>query len=295
MARWKALPEELDPEIGEFTRQLRGLVDQGGLSVAALADRTGYSRTSWERYLNGRLLAPKGAVVALAEVTGTSPVHLTTMWELAERAWSRAESRHDRTMEQIRITQARAELGDFGGGTTTVDAPPVAPPSAEPPAGKRRVLLFLAGAAAVLAVLGTVFLLTGRGDGEGIPEAKSPSPSVTRVADLPPGVKCVGVGCTGKDAEAMGCSGDLVTTARTATVGAATLEVRYSRTCGAAWGRITGAAPGDRVRVTADGESRRGVAVAGETYTYTPMVAVGRAGEAEACVTLASGRTGCTK
>ncbi|MEK8144584.1 hypothetical protein NKH18_31575 [Streptomyces sp. M10(2022)] len=25
-----------------------------------MADRTGYSKTSWERYLNGRLLAPKG-------------------------------------------------------------------------------------------------------------------------------------------------------------------------------------------------------------------------------------------
>ncbi|MEU9921133.1 XRE family transcriptional regulator [Streptomyces griseoluteus] len=295
MARWKALPEELDPQIGEFTRQLRRLVDQGGLSAAVLADRTGYSRTSWERYLNGRLLAPRGAVVALAEVTGTSPVHLTTMWELAERAWSRAELRHDRTMEQIRITRARAELGDFGGGagTTTADAPPAAPPSPEPPAGRRRVLLFLAGAAAVLVVLGTVFLLTGRGDGEGAREAAEPS--ATSAAGLPPGVKCVGVGCTGKDAEAMGCGGDRVTTARTATVGAATLEVRYSRTCGTAWGRITGAAPGDRVRVTAGGETRRGDAVAGETYTYTPMVAVGRAGEAEACVTLASGRTGCTK
>ncbi|MEV7201134.1 helix-turn-helix domain-containing protein [Streptomyces griseoluteus] len=298
MARWKALPEELDPQIGEFTRQLRRLVDEEGLSAAALADRTGYSRTSWERYLNGRLLAPKGAVVALAEVTGTSPVHLTTMWELAERAWSRAESRHDRTMEQIRITRARAELGDFGGGTgtTTADAPPATPPPAGPPAGRRRVLLFLAGAVAVLVVLGTVFLLTGRGDREGSREAaERSSPAATRAAALPPGVKCVGVGCTGKDAEVMGCSGDLVTTAGTATVGAATLEVRCSRTCAAAWGRITGAAPGDRVRVTAGGETRRGDAVAGETYTYTPMVAVGRAGEAEACVTLASGRTGCTR
>ncbi|MFF7966180.1 XRE family transcriptional regulator [Streptomyces sp. NPDC007903] len=297
MARWKALPEELDPQIAELTRQLRRLVDQGGLSVAALAEVTGYSRTSWERYLNGRLLAPKGAVVALAEVTGTSPDHVTTMWELAERAWSRAETRHDRTMELIRITQPRAEPGDLGGstGTTTVDAPPMAPPLAEPPAGKRRVLLFLAGAAAVLAVLGAVFLLTGGGDGEGTPEAaRSPSPSATGAADLPPGVKCGGAGCTGKDAEAMGCGGDLVTTARTTTVGAATLEVRYSRKCGAAWGRITGAAPGDRVRVTAGGRSQRVEAAAGETYTYTPMVAVGGPGEAEACVTLASGRTGCT-
>ncbi|MFD0420239.1 helix-turn-helix domain-containing protein [Streptomyces parvus] len=114
MPRWKALPEELDPQIREFASQLRRLVDRSGLNINAVADRTGYSKTSWERYLNGRLLAPRGAVVALAEVTGTPQHHLTTMWELAERAWSRAEMRHDMTMEAIRITQARAALGELG-------------------------------------------------------------------------------------------------------------------------------------------------------------------------------------
>ncbi|MFF1925489.1 helix-turn-helix domain-containing protein [Streptomyces sp. NPDC058221] len=114
MPRWKALPEDLDPQVREFAGQLRRLVDRSGLSIAAVADRTGYSKTSWERYLNGRLLAPRGAIVALAEVTGTNHVHLNTMWELAERAWSRAEMRHDMTMEAIRITQARAALGENG-------------------------------------------------------------------------------------------------------------------------------------------------------------------------------------
>ena len=56
MARWKALPDELDPQVREFASQLRRLVDRSGLSTAALSDRTGYSKTSWERYLNGRLL-----------------------------------------------------------------------------------------------------------------------------------------------------------------------------------------------------------------------------------------------
>lgn len=111
MARWKALPEDLDPEVRDFVEQLRRLVDRSGLGIAAVSDRTGYSKTSWERYLNGRILAPKGAIVALAEATGNDPFHLTTLWELAERAWSRAEARHDRTMEQIRISQARAALG----------------------------------------------------------------------------------------------------------------------------------------------------------------------------------------
>ncbi|WP_240507457.1 helix-turn-helix domain-containing protein, partial [Streptomyces kanamyceticus] len=118
MPRWKALPDELDPQVREFASQLRRLVDRSGLSIAAVSDRTGYSKTSWERYLNGRLLAPKGAIVALAEVTGTQPVHLITMWELAERAWSRSEQRHDMTMQAIRISQARAALGELGQNPT---------------------------------------------------------------------------------------------------------------------------------------------------------------------------------
>ncbi|MYX16027.1 DUF2690 domain-containing protein [Streptomyces sp. SID8374] len=118
MPRWKALPEELDPQIREFASQLRRLVDRSGLNINAVADRTGFSKTSWERYLNGRLLPPRRAVVALADVTGTPQHHLTTMWELAERAWSRAEMRHDRTIEAIRISQAREALSatDPAGG-----------------------------------------------------------------------------------------------------------------------------------------------------------------------------------
>ncbi|KUN08639.1 hypothetical protein AQI95_08300 [Streptomyces yokosukanensis] len=455
------MPEELDPQIKEFTSQVRRLVDRSGLSVAALADRTGYSKTSWERYLGGRLLAPKGAVVALAEVTGTNPVHLTTMWELAERAWSRAEMRHDRTMEAIRISQARAALGEFGaaeatggpsgttkggasgrtkggasgstngsgpgrtngsgsgrtnGGTPgrvggglgaamgiagpagvspTIPPQPTAPdadaregagrgpadrdgtgrgtgtsggnswglagyqgpsrasarpgagahagadddgaaggarPAASPDgpgwtpstpnpydgqllsaarlagggpsgegapargsAGRQRVLMFVAGLVGVLVVIGTVYFLTDRGGAGHDSATGRPSPSATH-ASPPPGVKCTGSACDGKDAEAMGCSGDLVTTAQTATVGTTTLEVRYSKACGTAWGRITGAAQGDTVQVSAGRARQTGrTSGLGDTIAYTPMVAVEGPTRAKACATLASGRTGCTK
>ncbi|MFH8368532.1 DUF2690 domain-containing protein [Streptomyces sp. NPDC018031] len=107
MPRWRELPEELDPQLCEFTGRLRALVDRNDLSVAAVADRTGYSKTSWERFLNGRLLPPRPAVEALAEVTGTDAEHLTTLWELAERAWSRSEMRNDVTMEAIRTARAK--------------------------------------------------------------------------------------------------------------------------------------------------------------------------------------------
>jgi hypothetical protein len=418
-----------------------------------VADRTGYSKTSWERYLNGRLLAPKGAIVALAEVTGTNPIHLTTMWELAERAWSRSEMRHDMTMEAIRISQARAALGEFGGevgapaanakgsrqarrsgsatatpgiagpagGFPSVPAQPTAPdvrdsvggarevlpgassggstsgakpgsaagssagssegssggssgrnswgiagyqgpaptgggrkagaaspgspastpspspnpspnqspqPSPTPPAsadgpawnpaagpygeppqgpgpggntsggagGKRRLTMFLAGVLGVVVVVAAAFFLTNRDDGgKKQNAAPSPSPSLSTDANLPAGVKCSGASCTGKDAESMGCSGDLVTTAKTATVGATVVEVRYSETCAAAWGRITQATQGDEVRVTAGKTEQRGsITVAGDAIAYTPMVAVKDAGDAKACVTLAAGQQGCT-
>ncbi|MFE0249704.1 DUF2690 domain-containing protein [Streptomyces sp. NPDC059010] len=435
MPRWRALPDELDPQVREFASQLRRLVDRSGLSIAALADRTGYSKTSWERYLNGRLLAPKGAIVALAEVTGTNPVHLTTMWELAERAWSRSEMRHDMTMEAIRISQARAALSEFGappanakgsakgstkaakparrGGNATaaptpgvagpagvaptvppaVPVQPTAPevrdagvrdsgvrdsgvrdsvggdvreaedsggnswklagyrgpaptgtrgagttssgasagsgaagaesgpawtpatpgPYGEPPqgprpgsraatraaggGGKRRLTMFLAGVVGVLVVIAAVFYLTDSGSGKKNEDAaKSPSPTASADTDLPPGVKCSGDSCTGKDAEAMGCSGDLVTTAKTATVGTAVVEVRYSEACGAAWGRITKAAQGDEVVVTVGKARESGsITAVGDTIAYTPMVAVKDAGEAKACATLAVGQEGCTQ
>ncbi|MFF8862750.1 DUF2690 domain-containing protein [Streptomyces sp. NPDC015139] len=415
MPRWKDLPEDLDPQIKEFTSQLRRLVDRSGLSIAALADRTGYSKTSWERYLSGRLLAPKGAIVALSEVTGSSPVHLTTMWELAERAWSRAEMRHDRTMEAIRISQARAALGDFGaaeatggpsarqgGGSTTV-APGVAGPagvrpsvpgrpagpdadadtgaredaggepadgadgedgadsgvnswklagyrgpsptsgrpgtgvrppapaegpgpapgtpvpgtpvagpapqqgqpgaprpadrvSAGGPGRRQRLTMSLAGLVGVLVVIAGVFWFMNQGgdDGKGR-AAKSPAPSASAHVKLPPGVKCAGSACDGKDAEAMGCSGDLVTTAKTATVGTTTLEVRYSKSCGTVWGRITGATQGDKVQVSSGKVKQTGeITAVGDAIAYTPMVAVKNPAAAKACAILASGRTGCT-
>ncbi|MFC8001630.1 DUF2690 domain-containing protein [Streptomyces olivaceus] len=496
MPRWKALPDELDPQIREFTSQLRRLVDRGELSIASVADATGYSKTSWERYLNGRLLAPKGAIVALAEVTGTNPVHLTTMWELAERAWSRSEMRHDMTMEAIRISQARAALGEAGapagkagraggpdkagradkegradsagdggrnvrpgksgrhagggpssgvagpagvaptlppsvpaqptaadspdsalgpvrgggasddpsvpssdapspGGATggnswglagyrgpsptgdrtprhgsrtgaaePAGAPGTADPAAAPghafpngqgpadpygspgpgdayggpgpgdvygspgsadpygyrsgPAtaygrppqdgpraggrpsggGGKRMATFVAGVVGVLVVTaGAFFLLNQSGDKDDEGAKPSPSPTVSKSPELPPGVQCSGDACTGKDPEVMGCGGDLVATGATAAVGTASVEVRYSKVCGAAWARVTQAAQGDEVQVNADGanEQRATVGNAGDTVAYTAMVAADSAADATACVTLASGQQGCTE
>ncbi|MGW7363085.1 XRE family transcriptional regulator [Streptomyces sp. NPDC054841] len=330
MPRWKALPEELDPQVKEFASQLRRLVDRSGLSIAAVADRTGYSKTSWERYLNGRLLAPKRAIVALAEVTGTNPLHLTTMWELAERAWSRAEMRHDMTMEAIRISQARAALGEFGptgqpgasrtaappagpeheqyvpvqGGGRSVPPPrtggPAAPASPDQGRGRRKMTMFLAGVVGALLVIAAAVLLTdlgggGDGDGGGKNVAATPTAApTTSDPQLPAGVKCSGADCTGQDPESMGCGGQFATTASRVKVGTALVEVRYSKTCAAAWARITQATPGDKVSIAAGDATQSGL-VNADKDAYTFMVAVTDEAEAKACATLTTGTKGCTK
>ncbi|MEE1756127.1 XRE family transcriptional regulator [Streptomyces sp. SP18CS02] len=359
MPRWKALPEELDPQVKEFTSQLRRLVDRSGLSIAAVADRTGYSKTSWERYLNGRLLAPKGAIVALAEVTGTNQVHITTMWELAERAWSRAEMRHDMTMEAIRISQARAALGEFGGtagpgasglpagpegpartasapadrpgerpsvippdggpngparrGPATAAAAVPAPRSARGPAGRgsgqrrgpagpgrgrRRTTMLLAGVVGALLVIAGAVLLTDLGgdgeDGGKVAQAPSAAPTPSASRELPAGVKCGGADCNGQDPETMGCGGTLATTVASATVGASKVEVRYSKTCGAAWARITQAKAGDTVTITSGDVTQNG-AVRIDQDAYTPMVAAADGKAPKACATLKTGTEGCTE
>ncbi|MFF3840337.1 DUF2690 domain-containing protein [Streptomyces sp. NPDC001930] len=89
MPGWKALPEELDPDLRAFTERLRRLIDRSGLGVTAVAERTGRERSVWDTYLNARQSVPRSAVVALAEVTGSDPAALATDWERAERAWAR--------------------------------------------------------------------------------------------------------------------------------------------------------------------------------------------------------------
>ncbi|MEU7116582.1 DUF2690 domain-containing protein [Streptomyces sp. NPDC046182] len=332
MARGKVPPDELDPRVGEFAIQLRRLVDRSGLSVAAVADRTGHSRAAWERYLDGRLLAPRGAVVALAEVTGADSGRLTAMREQAERAWSRTEDRREPAAEAQLLSQARSAHGTnvstetsgssgggghgvgTGAGTGSVSprrATAPARPGDEPPPAflppRRRAVLLLTGTLGALLVIAAAVLLTDLGrtgnggnngtDGRGGTTANPSAGATTPTATLPAGVKCTGAGCTGQDPEAMGCGGTFATTVSRSPVGAAgLLEVRHSGTCGAAWTRVTGGAPGDTLTITAGtgAGASQDTTVGADPDAYSPMVAVATATDATACVTRTSGARVCT-
>ncbi|WP_407560660.1 helix-turn-helix domain-containing protein [Streptomyces sp. 184] len=113
MPRWKELPDELDPQIREFAEHMRRLVDRSGLTVSEVADRTGYSRSSWERYLNGRLMPSRESVVAFAEVTAARDEQLMAEWGAADRAWSRAELRNESALRALRAAEPGPDLDDL--------------------------------------------------------------------------------------------------------------------------------------------------------------------------------------
>ncbi|MEV5955904.1 helix-turn-helix transcriptional regulator, partial [Streptomyces sp. NPDC051987] len=92
MTRWQPLPGTLPREARHLVEQLRVLKGRTGLSLAELARRTAYSKSSWQRYLSGDRLPPRAAAQVLCRLAGGDQGRLLALWELAEQAW------HDRAL-----------------------------------------------------------------------------------------------------------------------------------------------------------------------------------------------------
>ncbi|MGY5124753.1 helix-turn-helix domain-containing protein [Streptomyces nigrescens] len=107
MSRWSGLPVSLDHRVRQLVVQLRRLKDHSGLSLAALAARTSYSKSSWERYLNGKKLPPAGAVAALARLCGADVTRLLALHEVAAQAWSAGRPTSEARPPEARPPEAR--------------------------------------------------------------------------------------------------------------------------------------------------------------------------------------------
>ncbi|WP_329130901.1 peptidoglycan-binding protein [Streptomyces sp. NBC_00670] len=169
MSRWKPLPAELDPSSRQLVIRLRRLKDRAGLSLTRLADRTGYSAKSWERYLGGGTLPPPEAVRALAHLTGTDPVPLLALQEIA--AANRASDRGRKPAAPGVAPEDGAE-GHTDEGELTVRVTAEAPASRAPRA--LRIALVACAVAAVLALLSAVLLAVRLRGGDGGPAAARP-------------------------------------------------------------------------------------------------------------------------
>ena len=74
----------MTPEQARLAAALRELRARTGLSLAALAAKTAFSKSSWERYLNGRTLPPHTAVQELCRLAGEPDGRCLALWEIAE-------------------------------------------------------------------------------------------------------------------------------------------------------------------------------------------------------------------
>ncbi|MEV5198501.1 helix-turn-helix domain-containing protein [Streptomyces sp. NPDC053720] len=258
---------------GQLAERLREIKDGAGLSLAALAARTPYSKSSWERYLNGKKPAPRQAVEALCALTGTPPGRLLALWELADAEWS--------------------------GRARPVAVPVPVPEEADRPATERPAPASRAGvrwwavagavAGVAAACLAVVAFLGGRPDGR--------SRAATEPLVRNPG--CRAVSCEGRSPVAMGCGGaGMITTLATHTAsGGRRLELRHARLCHTVWVRTTGLLPGDRVELSLPtGHTQQVTAEGGRDagqYLATPMAAGDSGAGARICLEVPGSRPEC--
>ncbi|MET8180429.1 DUF2690 domain-containing protein [Streptomyces sp. NPDC005336] len=291
MAGWKPLPDELESDAKNLVEQLRRFKDRSGLSLVALAETTLHSKSSWDRYLNGRTLPPRQAVESLGRLVGADLDRLGALWDLAERGWSGRGAPEWVEPVEPRERAARAESA-------------AAVPGAPPPGSRFRVPARFsrpaarwtaAALAAALVAAGAALAL--RAADHGAPprtdSARNPSASGssdTRQLDT----TCFAESCTGKDPKETRCAADAWTAALTKTHGVY-VELRYSDSCKAAWARISWGKAGDIAEVVAVNGATRQDKVHYDTDVYTPMVASDAPSDVRACTTLSSGAHGCTK
>ncbi|MDQ0828713.1 transcriptional regulator with XRE-family HTH domain [Streptomyces achromogenes] len=273
------------PEVRHLVERLREARESTGLSFAALAARTAYSKSSWERYLNGRTLPPRDAVEALAKLSGADPARLLALWLLADRAWSGRDARGAGGAPDTRGAGTPAGGAADTSGTALEEAGPRRPDGLIEPVLRRRAAVLAAAAAALAGTLGV-----------GAWAAWTYGVGHRSEATAPRTGPCSGEACTNRDPEQQDtdCWTDAGTRAQREVAGR-TVELRVSPACRAAWGRIVRPRDGDRIGVvTADGRRQsRQIAVPGR-YQYTLMTGIDRASEARVCFELVDGPSGCS-
>lgn len=269
MGRWQPLRDDLPPEVVRLVRELRQYVDRSEMSTATVAAKTGYSRSSWLRYLNGRRLPPWPAVAGLGRLAQADAGHLRVLWESAADA-RRREGPADGTA--TRRTAGRMEALDLA-----VTGP--APAAGATPRSRRVPRAGLLAAVTVACSLLAALLLArpwDTGTDAGHPPAGAPPgapawPWPLRSAVDHAAAACRSSGCRGLDPYREGCDRDSVVVHRLRAYGHV-LTLQYSPACLASWAEVETPAATAGLRVATTGGDQQMAATGG---AYTAMVGSG--------------------
>ncbi|WP_020138405.1 helix-turn-helix domain-containing protein [Streptomyces sp. 351MFTsu5.1] len=271
-------PSAPSPPGARLAAVMQELRQRTGLSLTRLAAATTYSRSSWERYLNGRSLPPRSAVKELCHLAGEPADHALALLDIARTQRTDGSTATERTSS-----------GDASAATTPGAAEATRTPARTGMYGHvRRADVVTALAATCAVVIGTLVLIN-------LPplHRRAASPSSPPAAAT--GALCSRSTCHDKDPLATRCGADPLTLAEHETATGAWIQIRYSRPCGTSWARMWGAAVGDRVEITTSGGhgSRHSARVAtprqADTYVHTLMSAVSSGTTVRACFSAAAG------
>lgn len=243
---------------------LRQLRERTGLSLAGLAAATAYSKSSWERYLNGKTLPPRAAVQALCRLAGEPDGRCLALWEMAGSEWGGRTKEAPSTPPAPDAGAAAAAAAAPAPGAAPAPPDPVAaPPRAH--RGTAAVAGLVSVCAVVLGAVALALIVLPPRAGAPRPPASAPSPT---------GPLCREATCEGKEPLDTGCAGAPETLAEHRTATGATVQLRYSRVCGTSWARMWGGRIGDRIQTNAGGRTRFAQVkdrAEADTYAHTLM------------------------
>lgn len=273
-----------------FAAELRSLREDTGLSLVALAERTPYSKSSWQRYLSGAALPPWSAVQALCRLAERPQDRWRAQWELAEAAWS---GRNVLERQDPRVTPQPVEDTEVPPRPVQDPEDALGPPAAGEPVVPRKrhvrrpLLALVAGVLLAAGAAVAVLLFPG---GQRTVAVSKGLPTFQ--------VGCTGSACTGEDPTPTLCGVEPRTLMNRQLADGVGLEVRYNPLCRAAWARFWNTHVGDALTLSAPREAPQHVAVRDradtDAFLYTPMLAVPSAGGAlRVCVTPAGGHAEC--
>ncbi|MEU9481844.1 helix-turn-helix domain-containing protein [Streptomyces sp. NPDC048191] len=274
MGRWQPLRGDLPAEVVRLVRELRQYVDRCETTTATVAAKTGYSRSSWLRYLNGRRLPPWSAVEGLGRLAQADAEYLRVLWESAAHAWTPGGA----AGEPVPPTAPKRRAGR----SEHPDTPVAAAPPTEGRWSSRGILMPGAGVwlavAAACSLLAALLLArpwdTGTGavrPPDGAPAGAPAWPWPLRSAVDRTGAACRSGGCRGLDPYREKCDRDGVVVHRLRAYGHV-LTLQFSPGCMASWAEVETPAGTAGLRIATSGGDEQRAATGG---AYTAMVGNG--------------------
>ncbi|MEU1198274.1 DUF2690 domain-containing protein [Streptomyces sp. NPDC005813] len=277
-----AAPPQSQDEV--FVAELRLLRSRTGLSLAALAARTPYSKSAWHRYLTGTKVPPLSAVEALAALAGAEPAHLRDL----HRAAVRSAARTDGAGPGGTSRESRAHPA----GTATTPTPSVPSPSPSP-SPSRASSSGRAGAVARRSAL-PVCVLLAMAVAAAVTAAATSGHRGPRSGGAAFSTRCRGASCQGQLPEDSACGRD-ARTESTVTDASYAVRLRYSPSCGTAWSEVRARASEPREISVRSGQDVLSAAYPGDgpEGSTSPMLAVHSPEGVEACAEV-DGKLACT-